>query len=102
MAESDLVAWWMAATEWVSKVVATAAIVLGAMWRWLTHMITRKVKEEIELAMRVVTDATSKAIDALRHEMHDNEKRNEERLERLADRITDRIDGLITKRGDRS
>jgi hypothetical protein len=100
MGEAELVAWWMAATEWVSKVVATAAIVLGAVWKWLTHMITRKVKEEIEAAMRVITDTTSKAIDSLRHEVHQNDKRTEERIERLGDRITDRIDNIIVKRSD--
>lgn len=119
MGEADLVTWWIAATEWVSKVVATAAIVLGAIWKWLTHMITRKVKEEIELAMRVITDTTSKAIDSLRHELltidskreerfeqlrnelHASDKRAEERSDRLADRLSDRIDNIVAKRGDR-
>lgn len=99
MADVEMVNMWLAITEWLSKVVATAAVVLGAVWKWITHMITRKVKEEIEAAMRVITDTTSKAIDSLRHEVRENDERTEQRIERLGDRITERIDNMVSKRG---
>lgn len=97
MADTDTIHWAATIVDWLSKVVASAAIVLGALWRWLTHVITQKIKEEIEIAMRAITETTSKAIDALRHEVRGSERRAEERSERLADRISDRVDNLLKR-----
>jgi uncharacterized protein YicC (UPF0701 family) len=98
MADAEMVNLWIAVTEWLSKVVATAAIVLGAIWRWLTHMITKRVKEELEVAMRTITETTSRAIDSLRHEVRENDERTEQRIERLGDRITERVDNILAKK----
>jgi len=98
MADAEMVNLWIAATEWLSKVVATAAIVLGAIWRWLTQMITKRVKEELEVAMRTITETTSRAIDSLRHEVRENDERTEQRIERLGDRITERVDNILAKK----
>lgn len=80
--------------EFIGKVVATSAVVLSLIWRFVNKMITDKVKEQIDAAMAKITQTTSKAVDDLRTELHKHAHDSDVKSEERAERITNRIDSL--------
>lgn len=81
--------------EFILKVASTAAVVIGVLWRALDKMITRKVKEQLDIAMAALTETTSKAVEDLRKELHQVNAEGNRRADERADRITRRIDDVM-------
>jgi hypothetical protein len=81
--------------EWVSKVIAAAAIVLGFVWRTIGTMVTNKVREQLDSTLRPFTETTSRAIEDLKRELRERSDTTNLRAEQRADALTKRIDALI-------
>lgn len=93
-----------AIVEFAGKVITTAVVVLGVLWRALDRMITTKVKAQLDAAMKEITHTTSRAVDDLRMELHkhaaDSERAGEERAQRITQRIDDLFRSLSRRNRD--
>lgn len=91
----------VAALDWLAKVLVSAGIVVGLLWRTLQGMISRKVDEQIAKLAEKVTKTSSDGMRELREEMTSNHQAQLDRTDERFDRLTDRIDDLVRSVGGR-
>jgi MinD-like ATPase involved in chromosome partitioning or flagellar assembly len=73
--------------EWLAKVVASAGVVLAAIWRILDGMITKKVQAQISALSAEITKTSSESMQEIRDELRDNRKEQREEIRGIRDRI---------------
>lgn len=86
------------ALDWLAKVLVSAGIVFGLIWRILNGMISKKVDGQIAKLAEKVTKTSSEGMEKLRQEMANNHQAQLDRTDERFDRLTDRIDDLIDRK----
>jgi hypothetical protein len=81
----------------ILEIVVAVLTVFGILWKVFDGMITKKVKAQVQEAMRSVTEATSSQLSLLRSEVHKNHGEQAEKIDDRFDALTQRIDRLFTR-----
>jgi hypothetical protein len=83
------------ALKFAGEVFATAAAVVGVLWRGLTKVISQKVQEQVAAAMKPLTETTSRQIKDLRTDMKEHHDQEQARADERLAALTTRIDTLF-------